>query len=351
MKHTTKRIAVTMASAVMAVVALTVPVSTAVLHGRNGVPEHKKEIVDDSNDEEPPIRYGDDGALLIFDDMGLDRHMLVIKDDAESWKDKQPDTDETRSIGGPASAPLQTIDGQDLFVTDPDSNQIQLADTVTKTPVTKKETKDTLKSRRKTDRLKTNPTEAEPKSPPEQTTQPTPLPTEQVTLPTEPMTPTTESTTPTVTEQPDTHVQTVTEAEQNQSAGKYLIELKNPDKNYVGRPLQVKDRQYLEGLVMGEFGNDYLGSVLVAQCIRDSMVKSGTNSAAVIKRKYGYTAPVRKRVTQDVKRAVAFVFDEGGSGVQHPIYYFYASNLVRGRWHETQKFVVQRKAVRFFSTR
>ena len=348
MKHTTKRITITMASAVMAVVALAVPISTAVLHGRNGVPARKEEIVTDSSEEEPPIRYGDDGDLLIFDDMGLNRHMLVIEDDADTRKDEQLHTDETRSIGGPASTPLQKIDGQDTFITDPDSNQIQHADSGSKASKTGKKTNDIRKSRRETDRAKTKSTEAESENSSEQTTQST-------TLPTEPITPIKESTTPTtpttVTEQPDTHFQPVTEADQSQSEGKFLIQLKNPDKNYVGRPLQVKDRQVLEGLVMGEFGNDYIGSVLVAQCIRDSMVKSGTNSAAVIKRKYGYTAPVRKKVTKDVKRAVAFVFDEGGSGVQHPIYYFYASNLVRGRWHETQKFIVQRKAVRFFSTR
>ncbi len=129
----------------------------------------------------------------------------------------------------------------------------------------------------------------------------------------------------------------------------FLIQIDQPDPNYRGRPLQVSDRQALEGLVMGEYGNDYLGAVLVAQCIRDSMVKEGTNSAAVIKKRYGYTAPIKRNVSDTVKQAVAFVFDEGGSGVQHAIYYFYASNLVRGKWHETQKFVVQRQAVRFFS--
>ncbi|HZK41949.1 MAG TPA: hypothetical protein VFD14_03135, partial [Clostridia bacterium] len=133
------------------------------------------------------------------------------------------------------------------------------------------------------------------------------------------------------------------------SQGQFLLEIANPDAGYRGRPLQVSDRQTLEGLVMGEWGNDYIGAVLVAQCIRDSMVKEGVNSAAVIKRRYGYTAPVKRQVSQTVKDAVAYVFDQGGSGVQHPIYYFYASNLVQGRWHESQKFIVQRKAVRFFS--
>lgn len=130
---------------------------------------------------------------------------------------------------------------------------------------------------------------------------------------------------------------------------RFLIALENPDPDYIGRPLLVSDRQALEGLVMGEWGNDYIGAVLVAQCIRDSMIKEGTNSAAQIKRKYGYTAPIKRSVSQTVKDAVAYVFDEGGSGVQHPIYYFYASNLVRGKWHETQQFVIQRKAVRFFA--
>lgn len=130
---------------------------------------------------------------------------------------------------------------------------------------------------------------------------------------------------------------------------RFLIPIDKPDPNYKGRPLEVSDRQTLEGLVMGEYGNDYLGAVLVAQCIRDSMVKEGTNSTAVIKKRYGYTAPIKRNVSKTVKQAVAFVFDEGGSGVQHPIYYFYASNLVRGKWHETQKFIVQRNAVRFFS--
>lgn len=133
------------------------------------------------------------------------------------------------------------------------------------------------------------------------------------------------------------------------AGSQFLIQIEEPDPNYQGCTLQVSDRQTLEGLVMGEWGNDYLGAVLVAQCIRDSMLKEGTNSTAVIKRKYGYTAAIKRNVSNTVKQAVAFVFDQGGSGVQHPIYYFYASNLARGKWHETQKFVVQRKAVRFFS--
>ncbi|NLA95805.1 MAG: hypothetical protein GX838_03060 [Clostridiaceae bacterium] len=152
--------------------------------------------------------------------------------------------------------------------------------------------------------------------------------------------------------EPDTQEKPAAEGETQDIhtvSNQFLIQIDDPDPNYHGRPLQVSDRQALEGLVMGEWGNDYLGAVLVAQCIRDSMIRSGTNSAAVIKRQYGYTAPIKRNVSNTVKQAVAFVFDEGGSGVQHPIFYFYASNLTRGKWHETQKFVVQRKAVRFFS--
>ena len=162
----------------------------------------------------------------------------------------------------------------------------------------------------------------------------------------------TETMEPSVTTQPTTQLtaQPTEEKKPASSNGKFLIQISNPDPNYVGRPLQVQDRAALEGLVMGEFGTDYLGSVLVAQAIRDSMIQSGTNSTARIKQEYGYTAPIRTDVTDNVKRAVAFVFDEGGSGVQHPIYYFYASNLVNSKWHETQKFITQVHAVRFFSS-
>ena len=97
---------------------------------------------------------------------------------------------------------------------------------------------------------------------------------------------------------------------------KFLFSIANPDPRYMGKPMVVEDRANLEGLVMGEFGTSYEGAVLVAQCIRDTMEKLGTRNTMVVKKKYGYTAPIKTNVSANVKRAVAFVFDDGGSAVQ-----------------------------------
>lgn len=318
MINKTKRTAMTVASAVMAVIALAVPVSTAVLHTRSGLQAQRESTAEPSG-EEPPIRYGEGGELFIFDDIGFDRHLLVIGDEKAQQIEQTPSGD--IPFLGESSPRTQETDIQDSPVTTLNSNHDEFAETLIELPTPDERRNDLLELRLEAERLEAERLEAERKRALRKSAG-----------------------------KEKTKIQPAMESGEVQENGTFLIKIKNPDTNYVGRPLKVKDRHILEGLVMGEFGNDYIGAVLVAQCIRDSMVKSGTNSAAVIKRTYGYTAPVRRKVTQDVKKAVAFVFDEGGSGVQHPIYFFYASNLVRGRWHETQKFVVQRKAVRFFSS-
>ncbi len=300
-------------SAVMAFIALAVPISTAVLHGRGGVPAHK-EMTAEPGEDEPPLRYSQDGELFIFDDAGLNRHLPFIANEDEAHQNEQEPTG-TDPLFGETSNPTQKTELQDTLVNDFKSTQIDSTESLIEPSTSEERRSNISETRRKTGR-----TEAERKKAPKKTSK-----------------------------KQENKDQSASKYGQIQKSGPFLIKIKNPDKNYVGRPLEVVDRQVLEGLVMGEFGNDYIGAVLVAQCIRDSMIRSGTNSAAVIKRKYGYTAPVRKKVSKNVKRAVAFVFDEGGSGVQHPIYYFYASNIVKSRWHETQKFIVQRKAVRFFS--
>lgn len=132
-------------------------------------------------------------------------------------------------------------------------------------------------------------------------------------------------------------------------SGKFLFSISNPDLNYQGVIMEVEDRTNLEGLVMAEFGTSYEGMVLVAQAIRDTMLKTGIRNTLIIKKKFGYTPPIRKKVSEACRRAVAFVFDEGGSGVQHPIHVFYATKYAKGKWHNTQKFIIEYAHVRFFA--
>ncbi|HHU04594.1 MAG TPA: SH3 domain-containing protein [Fastidiosipila sp.] len=129
----------------------------------------------------------------------------------------------------------------------------------------------------------------------------------------------------------------------------FLFSISNPNPNYQGRVVEVEDREVLEGLVMGEFGGDYKGAVLVAQAIRDSMIHDGIYNTTRIAQRWGYSAKVRPNISNATKRAVAYVFDEGGSAVQHSIYYFYASSRTYSPWHESQKFIIEYGGCRFFS--
>ena len=132
------------------------------------------------------------------------------------------------------------------------------------------------------------------------------------------------------------------------SSGKFLLQCSNPDSSYTGTKWTVEDRDALEALVYGEYGTSYEGCVLVAQTIRDNMVTSNCHNAKTIKKQYGYTAPINKGTNENAKKAVAYVFDEGGSAVQHKLMCFYASNITTSKWHERQTFVYQLNYVRFF---
>ena len=130
-----------------------------------------------------------------------------------------------------------------------------------------------------------------------------------------------------------------------------LLSITDADTSYT--PVHVSlsdyDREKLERLVMGEAGSlGYTGSALVAQAIRDSMILSGTSSIDEIISSYQYTGSTAKKPTQSVKNAVAYIFDNDGYAVQHRILYFYASNMVKNAWHESQQFIVSYGNVRFF---
>lgn len=305
MKQTIKKTTRILAGALLAATLLTTPLISEVVSGDRPVPPaHKASKTEPADDDPYSSSQADEDLLLILDDSIISRDMTQTPGLEALEPDSQVTDAEDRSSKGLKRETLEwhlSEEAQEEEILVQEEKEVQ-------------------------------PTQAERKAKekPESVT----------TVPS--------STNQTSVSDPATEETSLTEAPQSQ--GLFLLSIANPDTNYKGRPLKVSDRQALEGLVMGEWGNDYIGAVLVAQCIRDSMVKDGINSAAAIKRRYGYTAPIKTKVSQTVKEAVSFVFDQGGSGVQHAIYYFYASNLTRSHWHETQNFIVQRKAVRFFSS-
>ena len=113
-----------------------------------------------------------------------------------------------------------------------------------------------------------------------------------------------------------------------------------------GLGLSSYDRAKVERLVMGEAGSTgYQGCALVAQCIRDAMVRSNTTSIDQIISDYGYYGSTAGEPNSAAKEAVSFIFDQGGSAVDHRIIVFY---IGQSDWHETQTFVTEYCGMRFF---
>ncbi len=133
-----------------------------------------------------------------------------------------------------------------------------------------------------------------------------------------------------------------------------LLDIDDPYETYNGGKVTVtgEDRELLECLVYGEAGNQgFVGICLVAQCMRDAMLYEGFDSIAELRAGFKYAGSITRGTSEEVKRAVKFIFDEGGYAVKHPILYFYApANGIPNTkgFHESQEFVVQYKKSRFF---
>lgn len=136
------------------------------------------------------------------------------------------------------------------------------------------------------------------------------------------------------------------------NSGDFLLDIDNPDPNYVGCcvSLNDEDRDMTERILMGEAGGEgFIGMALVAQCIRDTYVNGNYSSIAQLLKVNGYYGSTSITPSQEAKDVVNYIFDQGGSAVQHNIRIFYATNMCSSAWHEAQEFVVQYNYVRFFN--
>jgi hypothetical protein len=132
----------------------------------------------------------------------------------------------------------------------------------------------------------------------------------------------------------------------------FLLEIENPDPSYVGQSVSLndEDREMTERILMGEAGGEgYIGMALVAQCIRDTYVSGSYSSIAELLRVNGYYGSTSITPDQNAKDVVNYIFDQGGSAVQHRVNIFYASDMCSSSWHEAQEFVCQYNYVRFFN--
>ena len=115
--------------------------------------------------------------------------------------------------------------------------------------------------------------------------------------------------------------------------------------------LDAENRNTLERLVMGEAGNQgFIGAALVAQTIHDTMLHDNNFNVNSIRSSHGYMGSVDLEPNNDVKSAVAFIFDKGGMAVQHRLIYFYAPKVTSSDFHEKQKFIVKYGGHKFFDS-
>lgn len=136
------------------------------------------------------------------------------------------------------------------------------------------------------------------------------------------------------------------------STNDVLLKTDRVDLNYHGHAIELSAEDYegVEHLVMGEAGDQgFIGAALVAQCIRDIMDRDNTTNLEHVRIANRFTGRMNREPNETVKRAVSFIFKQGGVAVQHHIYYFYAPELCSSAFHESQKFIVEYKGHRFFS--
>lgn len=134
------------------------------------------------------------------------------------------------------------------------------------------------------------------------------------------------------------------------STGNHLIDVDNPDYSYKPRVINLSsaDRELAARVIMGEFGSyGYEACCLIAQSMRDGMIRSNCSSIQELINTYQYYG-YNSAPNQDSYNAVDFIFYSGGLAVPHRILYMYSTSLTYSSWHESQRFVVQYGVVRFF---
>lgn len=132
------------------------------------------------------------------------------------------------------------------------------------------------------------------------------------------------------------------------TSSSYLLDIDKVDTSYSATKIELSeyDRAKTERLVMGEAGTlGYIGCALVAQSIRDAMVQSGSTSIDYIIENYQYVGSTEVEASNAAKAAVAYIFDENGSAIQHRVLCFYTGT---SEWHETQNYLLSYGNVRFF---
>lgn len=112
--------------------------------------------------------------------------------------------------------------------------------------------------------------------------------------------------------------------------------------------LTSEERDIVERVVMSEAGGEgYDGQRLVVQCILNTALATEQRPDDVVLTPGQYASPAGS-ATDEVKEAVAAVFDNGDFYTDEPIRWFYAPKYCTSEWHESKTFVLEYGGHRFF---
>lgn len=111
--------------------------------------------------------------------------------------------------------------------------------------------------------------------------------------------------------------------------------------------LTADERELICEVVMAESGTEpFDGKMAVSQCILNACEQTGKRPAEIVT-EYGYTAR-RVEPNAETREAVAAVFDAGETVTDAKILFFYAPDLAKSAWHESQTYVCTIGGHRFF---
>lgn len=99
-----------------------------------------------------------------------------------------------------------------------------------------------------------------------------------------------------------------------------------------------KERDYVERVVMQEAGNQPFDDIVaVAQCILNTSLAKNCTAYQTVTAKDQYAPPYTKGdPTEEVLKAVSYVFDLGQTSLSEPVRYFYSTKYdYYSSWHET----------------
>lgn len=133
----------------------------------------------------------------------------------------------------------------------------------------------------------------------------------------------------------------------------YEAEELEPGEYIIQGPVYVisdEERELIEKVVAAEARGESIECMMgVAQVIRDRCITREQSPIKVLTTPNQFAKPYEGKITDRIKDAVSFTFDEGHSTFEYPVTHFYASHLIDPPdWTEGMEYLGEIDGVSFF---